>query len=152
MKLCKIWNIYLLAIQNIARFFQTHKKVFSEHTTTLCDMYFGLTPYDVKELAYKCAIHYISVPESWKANKKAGEDWFSGFMKRNQELSIRCAEAISLARTTSFNKHNVASFFDKLGEVLSRYKINATNIWNLDETGITTVQKPRKVVARKGSR
>nr|XP_023021843.1 uncharacterized protein LOC111510185 [Leptinotarsa decemlineata] len=43
------------------------------------------------------------MPDTWRQNAMAGEDWFSGFMKRNPKLSIRCAQATSLSRATSFN-------------------------------------------------
>ena len=55
----------------------------------------------------------------------------------------------SLARATSF-RENVENFFDKLAEVMDRYKFTPNDIWNVDETGISTVQKPNKVVALKG--
>ncbi|XP_066950693.1 uncharacterized protein [Macrobrachium rosenbergii] len=43
-------------------------------------------------------------------------------------------------------------FFDNLQSVRDRYEFTPGNIWNMDETGVTTVQKPVKVVARKGSK
>lgn len=82
----------------------------------------------------------------------AGVDWFSFFMKRNPELSVRCAEATSLSRATSFNQTNVKTFFDNLAKVMDRHNFEPKDIYNMDETGVTTVQKPDRVVARKGSR
>jgi len=63
---------------------------------------------------------------------------------------VRTPESTSIARATSFNKYNVASVFSKLAEVMDRHKLQAGEIWNMDETGVTTVQKPSKVVAAKG--
>jgi hypothetical protein len=37
-----------------------------------------------------------------------------------------------------------------LKTVLDRLKIGAKDIWNMDETGITTVQRPDRVVAKWG--
>ena len=77
----------------------------------------------------------------------AGADWFAGFIKRNPNIAVRSPES---TRATSFNRHNVESFFMKLAQVMDRHKLQAGDIWNMDETGVTTVQKPSKVVAHKG--
>jgi hypothetical protein len=50
------------------------------------------------------------IPDSWSKNKKAGPDWFTAFIKRHQELSIRKPQPTSLARATAFNRTTVAEF------------------------------------------
>lgn len=72
----------------------------------------------------------------------AGPDWFTFFMKRNPNLSMRSPEATSLTRATSFNHINVERFFNSLGQVIKRYSFDGSDIWNMDETGVTTVQSP----------
>lgn len=115
------------------------------------DIYYGLSPREIRKFACEYAIALqIQVPAPWMKNKLAGEDWFTSFMKRHKKLSIRTPEATSLARASSFNKHNVAHFFTNLETVLTRLKIGPADIYNMDETGITTVQKPDRVVARRG--
>ena len=81
--------------------------------------------------------------------KKVGEDWLSGFMRRNP-ISLRKPEATSIGRAMGFNRVIVGKFFDNLEEVLNRYKLTPEDIFNLDETGITTVQKPNKVILPTG--
>lgn len=94
-----------------------------------------------------------NIPESWIRNKSAGNDWFTAFLKRNPNLALRSPEATSLSRATSFNRTNVEQFFTKYKEILQRYHLTASRIWNVDETGVTTVQKPKKmIVAQRGSK
>lgn len=71
-------------------------------------------------------------------------------MRRNPQLSLRVPEAISLSRSTSFNKHNTKQFYDNLRSLIEKYNFGAESIWNTDETGLTTVNKPKKIVASKG--
>ncbi|GLV46149.1 hypothetical protein CBL_02865 [Carabus blaptoides fortunei] len=112
---------------------------------------FGLTPSCFRKLAYQCAIlHDIKMPQSWIENEKAGVEWFNAFLKRNPKISIRQPEATSLARATSFNKTNVEQFFNKLSDVLSRDSFESSDIWNMDETGMSTILHPNKILAQKG--
>lgn len=115
------------------------------------DIYYGLSPKEVRKLAYDYARKLnLKIPQSWTARQMAGADWFSSFMKRHPTLSIRTPRATSLARATAFNKTNVDLFFKNLRIVLDRLKPAAGDIWNVDETGITTVHKPDRIVARRG--
>ena len=69
-----------------------------------------------------------------------------------KELSIRKPEPTSIGRMTAFNKHNVGLFFNNIRDVLSKYHFEPNNIWNCDETGVTTVQIPEDVLAGRGER
>ncbi|GFY08289.1 SET and MYND domain-containing protein 5 [Trichonephila clavipes] len=91
-------------------------------------------------------------PKSSDAHGEAGDQWYIDFLKRNKVLSLRKPQATSLARATSFNKTNVNTFFAKYQEVLSKYQFLPECIYNMDETGITTVHTPAKVIAPKGKK
>lgn len=114
-------------------------------------LHYGLTKKDARSLAFQYAdINNINCPEKWKTEKLAGKQWLRGFLKRWSELSLRKPEATSLARSTSFNKENVKKFFENYKEVLSRHTFTQHNIYNLDETGNSTVHVPPKIIAPKG--
>jgi len=116
-------------------------------------MYFGLSPKEVRKLAFEYAVKLeLKIPKNWTQNKEAGVDWFSEFLKRNSSISIRRPEATSLSRAMNFNKVNVKNCMDKYQSVLLKYKFEGQDIYNLDETGITTVQRTEKVVASRGKK
>lgn len=134
------------------RVFNTDEEAKLEQYLLKCsNIYFGLSPQKVMKLAYLYATAIkAKMPESWTKNQMAREDWFNKFMKRHSSLSLRSPEATSSARASSFNRNNVQLFFNNLINVLVRFRVQSHNIWNMDETGITTVQKPNKVVAKRG--
>ncbi|XP_071563109.1 uncharacterized protein [Temnothorax nylanderi] len=113
------------------------------------EMYFGLSTKEMRGLAFDFAKKLnLKVPASWEAARMAGEDWLTNFLKRHRTLSIRKPEARSLTRDTSFNRTNVERFFALLKSMLDKYRFPIHCIWNMDETGITTVQTPNRIIGR----
>lgn len=132
-------------------FSELEEQILSDYLKVSSDIYHGLTVREVKKLAYQYALSVgKKIPRAWHANQMAGKDWFTSFLKRKSELSIRIPEATSLARCVNFNKFTVSKFFDNLQHVLNRLKVGPEDIWNMDETGVTTTHRPDKIVARKG--
>ena len=80
----------------------------------------------------------------------AGKKWYYQFMKHHPCLSLRLPEPTSMARATGFCREKVKLFFNKLTELVDNHNIIADLLYNVDETGITTVQKPMKFLALKG--
>lgn len=143
--------MYLLLLLQV--FSPDQEKGLVEYLLKCSDIYFGLTPKECREFAFDFAIKVNAKhPHSWITNKMAGEEWLTSFLKRHRTLSLRKPQATSLARTSAFNRTTVGRFFDKLQELMNTHRFDPSCIWNMDESGVTTVQTPNRVIARRGHR
>ncbi|XP_031328946.1 uncharacterized protein LOC116166154 [Photinus pyralis] len=80
----------------------------------------------------------------------AGKDWYYHFLKRNKVISLRKPEPTSINRISAFNETQVNQFFQNLKKLYEKYHFSNEKIFNVDETGISTMQKPSKRVGPKG--
>lgn len=115
---------------------------------------FGLTPLDVRRLAYQILDQNPHLQNRFNTEKKiAGKKWYYSFLKRHPELSLRQPEKVSASRAKGFNKENVSHFFDVLEKVVDENGFNGFRIFNVDESGFQTVQKKApKILAMKGKK
>lgn len=124
-----------------------------EFIVQLCNMFYGLTPKDLRRLTFKY-VEDNGISHSF--NKElclAGKDWMYNFLKRHPSIKLRQPENTSLNRIHGFNKVEVQKFFENIRSVMEKMKIEPMRLYNQDETGITTVQKKcSKVFALKGSK
>lgn len=134
-------------------FNEVDEGLLSKYFLQAADICYGLTEMEACEVAYEfAAANNKEVPASWHRNKAAGLEWLRGFLYRHPIISIRKPEPTSLSRMTSFNKHNVGIFYANLEKVLVKEKFTASQIYNVDETGTTTVQKSARILARRGQK
>ncbi|XP_065668197.1 uncharacterized protein LOC136088417 [Hydra vulgaris] len=97
------------------------------HIKQMEAMLFGLTPHVLRKVAYQ-------------------------FAKLNN-LHKRTPEPTSAARALGFNQASVGKFFDLLQALQENHHSFPDRVYNVDETGITTVpNKPSKVVAIRGKK
>ena len=116
--------------------------MFVKYVLHASSMYLGLCLTTVKKLAYEYASKLgLKVPPSWVEKRHAGKDWMTHFIKRHPSLSLKRPEAANLSKVTGFNRQNVKLFFDNYTAVMHRGNFCPDQIWNLDETGCTTVHK-----------
>lgn len=118
------------------------------------NLMYGLHIRDLKKLAYSFAKEInVKYPSQWDTHRRAGEDWYLAFMKRHRNLSLRTPEQTSLNRAKGFNRSSVQAFFGLYDEVLSLHHYAAVDIYNIDESGFSTVpSKLEKVLAERGSK
>lgn len=105
------------------------------------------------KFAYELAIqNNLKFADSWQERKEAGAVWLYGYIKRYPELSIRKPEPTSSGSATNFNRTNINEFFDNLVKAYGEFPNGPLpeNIYNLDETALTTVHNPPNIIGPKG--
>lgn len=170
-KLCKLYNIpkptfkrHLLGSNRKAKdgtkslgrltvFSAEIEKQLEVQILKMEECFYGLTITDIRRAAFDFA-EKNGIPNNFnKVKKTAGKAWFYSFMRRHPNLSLRQPESTSLARCKGFNRQNVTHFFDILQNLVDQYHIDATRIYNVDETGFSTVQKKsQKIISKKGKK
>ena len=129
------------------------EKALESYLLHMEEILMGYSRIDVQYLAFQLAVrngleHPFNIEET-----KAGKDWYYGFMRRHPALSLRTPEATSAARARAFNHVNVNAFFNLLTELIDKFKFTPGQIYNVDETGITTVQgTPSKIIGKRGKK
>lgn len=133
--------------------FEAEKKL-ALHIKKLQAVGFAPTQQNVRMLAYNFAETLNKKHTFNKDNKIAGKVWFSSFMRRHPDLSVRKAQGISRARTEGMNREEVKDYFDLLTSILTENELldKPNCIWNCDEIGVQLNNEPGKVIAEKGSR
>lgn len=118
----------------------------------LANTFYGITITDLRRLAFAVAEELKIQHNFNKETEMAGEDWVSGFRKRNPSISLRKPSATSISRVVGFNKEEVDLFFNNLDTLMDKYHFAASRVFNMDETGISSVQKPGHILAPKGQK
>lgn len=122
------------------------------HILNLESKLFEITIKELRLLAFELA-EGAGIPHNFnRVKKEAGLDWVKGFRLRNKDISLRKPEPTSAARAQAFNKPQVNKYFDLLSTTLEKENISFDKIYNMDESALTTVQKPSKILASKGKK
>lgn len=124
-----------------------------QYILTLGKLFYGLTPKNLRHLAFKFAEANNIKHRFNNDTQLAGKDWLYGFLNRNPEIRLRQPEGTSLNRIAAFNMEETNLFYSNLEAVLKKKTFEANRIFNMDETGVTTVQKKcPKVFSQKGAK
>ena len=122
----------------------------AQYSVAMADMGFGLTREGVMAMAY-AIVDRTGRHHTFKGGN-AGRGWYEGFMAQQATLTLRTPQALSYALAVCSNKETIDDFFAKLGAILGRLNLIAkpSQIFNADETGVSIVHRPSKVVAQIG--
>lgn len=123
----------------------------ADQVKKLAKHFYGLTPIEVRRCAYAYAkSNNINVPFN-QEKELAGKDWAAGFTSRHN-IALRKPEGTSINRIKAFNREEVSIFFNNLSGLMEKYKFSPNKIYNCDETGVTTVQRPPKIFTERGQK
>lgn len=128
------------------------EKGMAENIKLLAKLFYGLSPLQVRNAAFIYAEKHNIKHNFNRERKLAGKDWLYGFFKRNPSITIRQPEATSMNRVTAFNIDEVKLFFQNLEDVMQKHQFTGSKVYNMDETGVTTVQDPGTIIAERGQK
>ena len=116
----------------------------------MSEMGFGLGREDVMRVAFAIA-DKSGRPHSFK-NGMAGRGWLQGLMRRFPRLSLRTPQPLSFARARACTDEAIKRFFEKLGGIYARLNllVKPMQVYNCDETGISIVHNPGRVLTEMG--
>lgn len=124
----------------------------ANHIKDLDNRFYGLTLKDVMSLAFQFAELNGIKHRFNKEKKAAGRHWTRDFALRNG-LSVRNPEKCSVARAIGFNRVQCQRFFDNLKTCFVKTQAGPHRIFNMDETGMSTVpNKLPKILSSKGKK
>lgn len=135
------------------RVFTTQQEVhIVKYVIQVAKMFYGLPKNEVRRMVYQYAkaCGSQSIPDAWEKEQKATRDWYYSFMDRHPNLLLKALEGMSIARIVAFNKVNVETFFKAYTFAMEKYEFTPDRIYNLDESSLSTVMKPVKVVCARG--
>ena len=150
--ICKSPDRYPLNNGRYRPVFSEHmEKALVEYILEVSVRFYGMTSVQLRQLAFEFAERNQLRHNFDRSARAAGADWLAGFLKRNQEISLRMPEMMSLARMQGFNQVQVKKFFDLLTELYQKHNFAPSRIYNVDETGVPTVPtKLPKILSLKG--
>jgi hypothetical protein len=124
---------------------RTQEKELFEQTVLLSELFYGVTTTQLRKFAFSYA-EKMNLNHSFnKEDRLAGKDWLEGFLKRNPGIPLRR----SRKNRSTVDEKEVKMFFDNLEGAMERYKFPPDRVYNMDETGINTVQMSSRVLAEK---
>ena len=139
--------------KNVNRVFSPEQENhIEEYAIKIARMFYGLSVPEFRKLVfhYAKACGSMAIPPVWEEHGMATRDWYYAYMSRHPNLTLKAPEGMSIARAMAFNRVNVDLFFKVYTDALARYQFSPDRIFNLDESGLSTVMKPVKVVCEKG--
>jgi hypothetical protein len=114
-------------------------------------LFYGLSGFYFRRLSYDFAeTNNINHPFD-RQKRLAGKDWMISFLRRHH-LSLRTPQPTSINRVAAFDPDKVSPFYDQLKKICVDNKLECCQIFNVDETGVTSVPESGKIVTLAGKK
>lgn len=133
-------------------FTKEQEAILADHLHKMSNKFYGLTRAQFCKICYAMAEKFDVADRFNETKRSAGRDFLTGFFQRHPNLSIRKPEATSINRILGFNKAEVDRFFENLENVMIKCHFSSSHIYNMDETGVTTVQETEKIIGAWGTK
>jgi len=129
-----------------------HESDLANHCRALDKRFYGMSFKKLQHFGFQYA-ELNSINHRFNKEKKiAGYDWVGSFINRHG-LSLRTPQKTSVARIMGFNRVQIKMFYDNLQNVYNKLNIPPSRIFNMDETGISTVLNSiPKVISVRGKK
>ena len=114
---------------------------------------FGLTVLQVRKIAYSIAMAAGRGSFFNEDNESASKWWWVNYKKR-YNLTLRVPENLAAYRASMANNQMICDFYAKLDILMIKLGVKdmPDRLWNCDETGLSYVVKPNKVITAIGKR
>jgi hypothetical protein len=112
---------------------------------------FGLTVSMVKKVAYQPA-KSAGRQHLMNTYSDSASKWWCVSYKNRYNLTLRAPENLAAYRASTANREMINDFYSKLEARMDNLRIKdmPSRLWNCDETCISYVVKPNRVVAAVG--
>ena len=131
---------------------ETYEQQLKEYALNMSKIYYGITRNDLRRLAFEVAELTKTKHPFDRSAKMAGLKWTRLFLARHPDMTLRTPEPTSIARLAGFRKSEVQLFFDNLEGLMKKHAYPPNRVFNMDETAVSTVMDPPRVVSPKGAR
>ena len=121
-----------------------------DHITYMADIGYGYNKANIQHMAKDYA---DSLGKNVKAEEKLSSNWFYGFIDRWPNLKRVKPQKLSIYRAKSASREVLDKYYKELASVLTSNNLHDKpgQIYNVDETGISSEHNPPKVICHKNT-
>ena len=126
-------------------FTMEEEKNLAEHIKYMASIGYGYNRTGIKVLAREYA---VSLGKVVKSETSLSNCWFYTFMKRWTDLKVVSPQKLTANRAEAASRETLNTYFNELDAILTKYNLKdkPAQIYNVDETGISTEHTPPMIV------